>query len=402
TELSTETTEYLDGFQYSGGLQNGPKGSTLFRTNLAFYPTSEGYYDFIENRYIYNYTDHLGNVRLSYFKNGSEMKVLEENNYYPFGLKHDGYNPTFGNLAYQYKYNGKELQADSGMYDYGARFYMPDIGRWGVVDPLAEKMTRHSPYNYAFNNPIRFIDPDGREGTGWIHQKYENGQQNLIYRADINTTQEAMDAGYTNVYGVSSTGEVTDRTNGNVHYSLNEDGTFTNTESGESSAGAATTNGGIYITGRGGFDLTKYLSNLGNEGGDFYTNLGGAAPLNLNNPFFRGGIDKIVSLDGFMGGMVNSLSRGNDLKDLMSYRVDITSLADLAYSALTGKSKMPDSIEVTQTIWNQDASKLIDSVLKYQYTDEGIHRFYNNTSPKVDSISNSRLHNWAVKKYGKK
>jgi len=149
------TTDYLDGFQYII--------SHVGTVSLEFVPTSEGYYNFKNNKYIYHYADHLGNIRLSYFNNGSGAEVLEENNYYPFGLKHEGYNALAGNYSYQYKYNGKEFQTEIGMYDYGARFYMPDIGRWGVVDPLTEKMTRHSPYNYTFNNPINFVDPDGRE-----------------------------------------------------------------------------------------------------------------------------------------------------------------------------------------------------------------------------------------------
>ncbi|MFY1048439.1 DUF6443 domain-containing protein [Chryseobacterium sp. GP-SGM7] len=149
-----KTTEYLDGFQYE-------IISTSADPLIKFVPTSEGYFNFENNKYIYNYADHLGNMRLSYFHNGSSVEVLEENNYYPFGLKHEGYNALAGNPSYQYKYNGKELQ-ETGMYDYGARFYMPDIGRWGVVDPLAEKTRRWTPYVYAADNPIRFIDPDGR------------------------------------------------------------------------------------------------------------------------------------------------------------------------------------------------------------------------------------------------
>ncbi|WET50669.1 DUF6443 domain-containing protein [Chryseobacterium indologenes] len=157
-------TDYLNGFQYtlkSSGLAScidcPPPSSAL-----QFVPTSEGYFDFTKNKYIYHYTDHLGNIRVSYFHNGTGIEVLEENNYYPFGLKHEEYNGLTGNPNYNYKYNGKELQ-ETGMYAYGARMYMPDLGRWGVVDPLAEKMTRFSPYNYAFNNPIRYTDPDGRE-----------------------------------------------------------------------------------------------------------------------------------------------------------------------------------------------------------------------------------------------
>ncbi|WP_312993583.1 RHS repeat-associated core domain-containing protein, partial [Chryseobacterium flavum] len=114
---------------------------------------------------------------------------LDENNYYPFGLKHEGVNVLEGNPAYQYKYNGKELQ-ETGMYDYGARFYMPDLGRWGVVDPLAEKMTRYSPYNYAFNNPLRFIDPDGRQGSDWIKKDNQ-----WTYDANITTAAQAKAAG---------------------------------------------------------------------------------------------------------------------------------------------------------------------------------------------------------------
>ncbi|QBA23931.1 RHS repeat-associated core domain-containing protein [Chryseobacterium indologenes] len=133
--------------------------------DLQFFPTSEGFYDYQKNQYIYQYKDHLGNIRVSFGKNSTGvLEIVDSNDYYPFGMNHlKTGNAYFGQDSFKkYKYNGKELQ-ETGMYDYGARMYMPDLGRWGVVDPLAEKMTRHSPYNYAFNNPLSFIDPDGRE-----------------------------------------------------------------------------------------------------------------------------------------------------------------------------------------------------------------------------------------------
>ena len=60
-----------------------------------------------------------------------------------------------------YRYNEKEQQ-ESGMYDYGWRHYMPDLGRWFGMDKLSESYASFSPYAYVMNNPMSFVDPDGR------------------------------------------------------------------------------------------------------------------------------------------------------------------------------------------------------------------------------------------------
>lgn len=154
---TSPTTEYIGAFLYKDGV-------------LQQFSTQEGRVELLGSAftYVYNIKDQLGNVRMSFDKTPTTgvARIIQEDHYYPFGLlqSYSGFSYRFGNVN-KFLYNGKDLQDEGGLnwYDYGARMYDGQLGRWHSVDPLAEKYYKLSPYNYVANNPIIYIDPDGRK-----------------------------------------------------------------------------------------------------------------------------------------------------------------------------------------------------------------------------------------------
>jgi RHS repeat-associated protein len=94
------------------------------------------------------------------------IPIVQEDSYDPFGMTQEAlHDERYATVANKHLYNGKEYQDDHNLnwYDYGARMYDPALGRWHVSDPLSEKYASYSPYQYALNNPLKFVDPDGRD-----------------------------------------------------------------------------------------------------------------------------------------------------------------------------------------------------------------------------------------------
>ena len=181
---STETYDYINGVEYKNDVLQ-----RIAHTEGSVSKNENGAY---EHQYVLR--DHLGNVRVT-FRDGtnkgdayfdwntyqyidpntnnvgyndgivSSADIMQINHYYPFGLNMEGNWQGGASGQNKYQYNEKELNQDFGLdwNDYGARFYDPALARWTAVDPLADKYLRWTPYNYTMDNPMKFIDPDGRD-----------------------------------------------------------------------------------------------------------------------------------------------------------------------------------------------------------------------------------------------
>lgn len=136
--------DYLDGVIYRDGVPE-------------MLQTATGYYYFKDGKYRHFIRDYLGSVRLVRNEDGA---VEEINSYYPSGALLSAPVPD----TQPHKYSGKERINELGLgwYDFGARHYDPVLMRWHSSDVWAEKAANVSPYAFCLNNPVNFVDSDGK------------------------------------------------------------------------------------------------------------------------------------------------------------------------------------------------------------------------------------------------
>ena len=130
-----------------------------------------------EETFFYH-SDHLGST--SYITD-SKGNITQYDAYLPYGeLLVDEHSSS---EDMPYKFNGKEMDAETGLYYYGARYLNPVTCLWYGVDPLAEKYKEIGSYVYCADNPINLFDPDGQKFIYNAQGKFlrKEGKDNLVY-----------------------------------------------------------------------------------------------------------------------------------------------------------------------------------------------------------------------------
>ena len=176
-------------FERYGTIYNGNKEYGFDNTedlSLLRVHNAERYVD--DLGYNYYRRDHLGNNREVWRANN--QTTVQRTQYYPSGLPW-AYTDDGGASEQPYKFGGKEFIETHGYdsYDFHARGMYPAIMRFTTMDPMAEKYYLVSPYVYCANNPIKYVDPDGREPRIYVEKQafghafvtVNNGDSAVVY-----------------------------------------------------------------------------------------------------------------------------------------------------------------------------------------------------------------------------
>jgi RHS repeat-associated protein len=198
--LLDDQFNYVGSYPQSGALQVGASGTQSGGTLQS--PLGYTGIPITKSGYLYIYVSNATPGWDVFFDNLSVKTyagpMLEENHYYPFGLAMAGISDKAIKTNYsqnKYRYNGKELQNQefsdgTGLeeYDFEARLQDPQLGVWHNMDPKSDLMRRFSPYAYANDNPIRFIDPDGMEAVN------PDNQDAIVTSSDVAEHVDGKDA----------------------------------------------------------------------------------------------------------------------------------------------------------------------------------------------------------------